>query len=179
MSNLQQKESIVFNAINDGGSATFATITANVEQKMLKRNNPLKNSVITKKVKYNFLLNAIYQNAVNKQREKEGKEADFQSSSNWHEKVYDGVNGSIVRNKKSPEQTYLSGIVRDAEVLQYYVDGIAASPEEMEVIKAFKQSSSSAKNQELEKEIIFRTIKIENIIEVRANDRVIKFGLKK
>lgn len=177
--NTNKKENVIFNTINDGGSATFATIVAMVEQKMLKRNNPLKDALIEKEVKYNFLLNAVYQNAVNKQLEREGKEANFETSSNWHEKVYDGINGSIVRNKKSPENTYLSGIVKDSEVFGYFVDGVPATTEQVEIIKQFRQKSNGAANQGLENEIIFRTIKISNIKEVRSNGSVLKFKLER
>lgn len=168
------KEQIIFNVINDGGSATFATIIANVEQKMLKTGNPLRDAVVTKLVDYKFMLNAVYQNAVNNQRIREEKSADFQAKSNWHEKVYDSKNGAIVCNKNKRENTYLSGIVQNAETLKYFVDGIEATAEQIEVIKQFKQKST-AKNQGLEDEVIFRTIKIEGIKEVRANKNVIAF----
>jgi hypothetical protein len=168
------KEQIIFNAINDGGSATFATIIANVEQDMVKTGNPLRSANVTKLVNYKFLLNAVYQNAVNNQRVREDKEADFKAKSNWHEKVYDSKNGAIVRNKNKHENTYLSGIVESAEVLQYFVNGKEATTEEIEIIKNFKRVSS-AKNQGVEDEIIFRTIKIEGIKEVRANKNVIAF----
>ena len=172
--NNMNKEQIIFNAINDGGSATFATIIANVEQDMVKTGNPLRKATITKLVNYKFLLNAVYQNAVNNQRVREGKEADFKAQSNWHEKVYDSKNGAIVRNKKAHDKMYLSGIVENAEVLKYFVDGREATAEEVEIIKNFKRTSSAA-NQKLDDEIIFRTIKIEGIKEVRANKNVIAF----
>lgn len=168
------KEQIIFKAINDGGSATFATIIANVEQKMLKTGNPLRNEVVTKLVNYKFMLNAVYQNAVNNKRIKEGKQADFKAQSNWHEKVYDSINGAIVCNKNKPENKYLSGIVESADNLQYYVNGIEATDEQIEIIKQFKQKSS-APNQGLEDEVTFRTIKIEGIKEVRANKNILTF----
>ena len=168
------KEQIIFNAINDGGSATFATIIANVEQDMVKTGNPLRKANVTKLVNYKFLLNAVYQNAVNNQRVREGKEAAFQAKSNWHEKVYDSKNGAIVRSKKAQDKMYLSGIVESAEVLQYFVDGKEATAEEVEIIKNFKRVSSAA-NQGVADEVIFRTIKIEGIKEVRANKNVIAF----
>jgi hypothetical protein len=168
------KEQIIFNAINDGGSATFATIIANVEQKMIKTGNPLRKANITKLVNYKFLLNAVYQNAVNNQRIRESKDANFVAKGNWHEKVYDSKNGAIVRNKTNHDNKYLSGIVENAEVLKYFVDNRKATAEEIAIIKQFKQKSS-AKNQGLENEVIFRTIKIEGIKEVRANKNVITF----
>ena len=68
------KQSIIETLINDGGSATFAQMTAIVEEKQLKTGNPLANAKITKMVNYNMLLNANYTNMVNNRREKEGKE---------------------------------------------------------------------------------------------------------
>ena len=168
------KEEIIIAAINDGGSATFATIVAKVGEKLLKTNNPLKDDEVTKLVDYKFMLNAVYENAVNNQREREGKESDFKAKSNWHEKVYDSKNGAIVRNKNKHENTYLSGIVQRAETLKYFVNGIEATPEQIEIIKQFKQKSS-AKNQGIENEVIFRTIKIDGIKEVRANKTVLMF----
>jgi hypothetical protein len=172
---LNNKEQQIIDAINDGGSATFATIIANVEQKMLKRGNPLATAKITKLVDYKFSLNCIYENAVNSQRKREEKEADFVAKSNWHTKVHDSKNGSIVANKNNMDSRYLSGIVNGAETLKYFINGIEATAEEIEVIKQFKQKSS-APNQNLDNEIIFRTIKIEGIKEVRANKNLIVFN---
>lgn len=174
-SQLNKKEEIILNAINDGGSATFATIIAEVEQKVLKRGNPLASAKITKLVDYKFSLNCIYENAVNNQRKKENKETDFVAKSNWHTKVYDTKNGSIVANKNNTESRYLSGIVNGAETLKYFINGIEATAEQIEIIKQFKQKSS-APNQGLENEIIFRTIKIAGIKEVRANKNLIIFN---
>ena len=174
MTNLNEKEQTILNAINDGGSATFATIIAEVEQKVLKRGNPLASAKITKLVDYKFSLNCIYENAVNSQRKKENKDADFIAKSNWHTKVYDTKNGSIVANKNNMDSRYLSGIVNGAETLKYFIDGIEANKEQIEVIKQFKQKSSTP-NQGLDNEIIFRTIKIEGIKEVRANKNLIVF----
>jgi hypothetical protein len=72
------------------------------------------------------------------------------------------------------DSRYLSGIVNGAETLKYFINGIEATAEEIEVIKQFKQKSS-APNQNLENEIIFRTIKIEGIKEVRANKNILTY----
>ena len=54
--------------------------------------------------------------------------------------------------------------------------GIYPNPgfEHIEIIKQFK-TSSSAKNQGLDKEVVIRTIGIEGIKEVRANKQVLTY----
>jgi predicted transcriptional regulator len=172
---LTEKEAQIMNTINDGGSATFAQVIAVVSEKQLKRGNPLANAEVTKLVNYNFLLNAVYQNAVNNARVREGNEADFEAKQNWHEKVYDTNNGSIVRNRNKVEDRYLSGIVNNAKTLTYFVDGIEATAEQIETIKQFKPKVAKAVNQGLDNDIIFRTIKIEGIKEVRSHKQVLTY----
>jgi hypothetical protein len=169
LTTLSNKELEIINAINDGGSATFATIVAKVEQKMLKKGNPLRNSLIEKLVNYKFTLNAVYSNAVNTQRKKEEKNTDFVAKQNWHSKVYDSKNGAIVCNVKNTDKRYLSGIVNDAQIITYFVDGVEATKEEVEIIKEFRQKQSKPTNQGLENDVIFRVIEISNIKKVVAN----------
>jgi hypothetical protein len=169
LTTLSKKEQQIIDAINDGGSATFATIVAKVEQKMLKTNNPLRNSKIEKLVDYKFTLNAIYSNAVNSQRKKEEKDTNFVAKQNWHSKVYDTKNGAIVCNVKNTDKRYLSGIVNDAQIISYFVDGIEATKEQIDIIKEFRQKQSKPTNQNLENDIIFRVIEINNIKKVVAN----------
>jgi hypothetical protein len=172
---LNNKEQQIIDAINDGGSATFATIIAKVEQKMLKKGNPLRSSKIEKLVNYKFTLNAIYSNAVNSQRKKEEKDADFVAKQNWHSKVYDSKNGAIVCNVKNTDKRYLSGIVNDAQIITYFVDGVEATKEEVEIIKEFRQKQSKPTNQGLENDVIFRVIEIDNIKKVVANKNILTY----
>jgi hypothetical protein len=166
---LSNKELEIINAINDGGSATFATIVAKVEQKMLKKGNPLRSSKIEKLVNYKFTLNAIYSNAVNSQRKKENKDTDFVAKQNWHSKIHDTKNGAIVCNVKNTDKRYLSGIVNDAQIITYFVDGVEATKEEVDIIKQFRQKQSKPTNQNLDSDVIFRVIEISNIKKVVAN----------
>ena len=175
LTTLNKKELEIINAINDGGSATFATIVAKVEQKMLKKGNPLRNSLIEKLVNYKFTLNAIYSNAVNSQRKKEEKDANFVAKQNWHSKVYDTKNGAIVCNIKNTDKRYLSGIVNDAQIITYFVDGVEATKEEVEIIKEFRQKQSKPTNQGLENDVIFRVIEINNIKKVVANKNILTY----
>ena len=132
--------------LNDGGSSTFASLVAIVNVPMVLKHkesgdkNPLwataKNGV-TKRTKYNVLLNSIYSNMVNNQLVREGKEPNFVAKPNWHEKVYDTENGSIVCNKNKKEDLYLLVAVNHSETFEYFVNGVQATADQLETIKKF------------------------------------------
>ena len=174
MSRQERKMQVLKNLINDGGSATFARVEATVSQKQLKRGNPLANSEITKDVVLNVMLNAKYSDMVNRRLEKEGKDADFKAVANWHEKVFDGVNGSIVTNKNKPGETYyLLAVVQSAKTEGYFVNGQLATAEQEATIKEFKPKRTGSEHQGLDNEVIVRTIKVENINLVKCGDEVL------
>jgi hypothetical protein len=165
----------ILNLLNDGGSAEFASVVALVSQSMVKTDKESGeiNSLwyakegITKRTTYQVTLNGIYTNMVNNQREREGKERDFKAKPNWFEPVFDSVNGSIVCNKNSKEDLYLKVAVRSAQTSEYFINGVQATTEQIEIIKKFK-SNSKAKNQGLEKEITIRTIWLEGIEKING-----------
>jgi hypothetical protein len=171
---MNNKVEIIKNLINDGGRFTSASFDALVEQKQLKRGNPLANKLITKDVTYIVSLNGNYAKMVNAQRVREGKEANFEAKLNWHEKVYDGVNGSIVKNRtKDDDKRYLMAVVNQATNHGYFVDGRKASQSEVEIIKQFKPKDNSAESQGLDKGIVIRTITIDNINRIKCGDEII------
>tara|TARA_B110000503_G_C7054591_1_gene373856 strand:+ start:368 stop:883 length:516 start_codon:yes stop_codon:yes gene_type:complete len=167
------KLGIVRNLINDGGSAKFARIEATVSQAMAKTGNPLRAETITKDVVYNVMLNANYGKMVNKRLEAEGKDANFVPKQNWHEKMYDGINGSIVGKRSDMECQYLMVIVDKATTEAYYVNGRLATNEEVTIIKNFKPKSSGSEGQGLEKEVIVRTIALDNINLIKCGATVL------
>ena len=173
MKNLNNKSEVIANLINDGGSATFANVVAEVAQKQLKRGNPLKDATITKLVSYNMLLNANYQNMVNNQRVRENKDADFKAKENWFEKVNDGFNGSIVAKKSDTTCKYLFFACNNAITSNYYVNGIEATTEQIETIKAFRPKVTKAVNQGLKNDVVVRTIKMEGIKEIKCGEKLI------
>jgi hypothetical protein len=166
------KQTIIETLINDGGSAKFAQMTAEVEQKQLKTGNPLRNAKVTKIVEYNMLLNANYQNMVNNRREKEGKEADFEAKENWFKKVNDGFNGSIVANKKDETALYLFFACNNAKTHKYLVNGIEATPDEIAIIKQFKPEVKKAENQGLEEDVVVRTVKLSGIKQIKCGAEI-------
>jgi hypothetical protein len=167
-----KKVEIIETLINDGGSATFAQMSAIVEEKQLKTNNPLAKAKVTKLVSYNMLLNANYTNMVNNRLKKEGKEADFQAKENWFEKVNDGFNGSIVCNRKDTTALYLFFACNHAKTEKYFVDGKEATTEEIAIIKQFKPATPKATNQGLDNDVIVRTVKLEGIKEITCGAKV-------
>ncbi len=158
--------------LNDGGSAEFASVVALVSVPMVLTDkesgdkNPLWATAkkgITKRTKYNVLLNGIYSNMVNNQLKREGKEPDFVAKQNWHTPVYDTKNGSVVCNRNKPDNLYLKVAVNSAETFEYFVNGVQATADQLETIKKFREKSSLPKNQGTDKAITIRTITIENI----------------
>lgn len=177
---LSPKAKIIAETIKDGGRSTFGIIVAIVPQKMTKTGNPLAGRLITKEVKYHSLFNTNYTKVVNAQRKRERCYPTFRAQENWHEKVIDKDNGSLVRHK-TKNDLYLSVIVKKAEVIQYFVDGQIATPEEMAIIKEFRQVSKAPQNQgydfdyPLQKPVIFRVISLDNIRTLKANGKVLTF----
>lgn len=171
------KLNIVRNLINDGGSATFARIDATVSQILTKTGNPLRDAVVTKDISYNVKLNCKYGNMVNKRLKAEQKDENFVPKKNWHQKAYDGINGSIVEKRSDTSCKYLMVIVDKATTEAYYVDGRLATPSEVETIKQFKPKSSGSKGQGLSKEneVIVRTIAMDNINLIKCGATVL-FG---
>ena len=158
--------------LNDGGSATFASVVAQVSVPMVLKHkesgdkNPLWATAkkgVTKRTKFNVLLNSVYSNMVNNQLVREGKEANFKAKPNWFEAVFDTQNGSIVRNRNKHEDLFLKVAVNSAETTAYFINGIEATAEQTEIIKKFREVSKKPTNQGTDKPIIIRTISIEGI----------------
>lgn len=157
--------------LNDGGSAEFASVVAVVSVPMVLKHkesgdkNPLWSikKGITKRTKYNVLLNAVYSNMVNNQLVRENKEPNFQAKPNWHEKVYDSENGSVVRNRNKHEDLYLMVAVNHSKTFEYFVNGVQANAEQIAIIKKFREKATMPTNQGTDKPIIIRTIKLEGI----------------
>lgn len=160
--------------INDGGKSTFASLRGRVEEKLLKTNNPLKDNLVEKEMIYNVQLNSNYSNVVNNRRKKENLETNFVAKENWFEKQFDGFNGSIVKHKKV-DKFYLMFICNDSKLINYYVDNKVATKEQIKLIKDFKPKVNKPTNQGLENEVIVRTISLDNIKEIKSNNKSIKF----
>lgn len=80
------------------------TLLMRTDARLRKRNNPF--GKVRKVSVINGFLNFDYQASVNRQLEREGKEADFKTQGNWFEHIADSTR-AIVRRKQNPEQLYL------------------------------------------------------------------------
>lgn len=185
--------------VNEGGSATFATLVAVVGVDQLKTGNPYKNCEIRKRTEYNVILNANYARMVNNKREKEGKEADFKAVPNWMVKVFDCDNGNICTHRKdailNEDGTFqrfstptprlymmvFCNTANKAKTTNYFINGKAATKEQIETIKQFIPAKKEGTSQDLENPVIVRTITLYNedenkgIEEIHANGLNVEF----
>jgi hypothetical protein len=143
--------------------ATPATFTAVTDVKMNKRNNPFYGEV-TKEQVSNVFINFNYANAINKQRVKEGKEADFvPHERKWGVRV-PGTPLILHKNNYYLEARFL----KNEPKVVYKHNG---SEIDKSVLEAYMPAKRKVASQNLENDIIIRDFKISNI-------RSIKFGGK-
>jgi hypothetical protein len=179
---------MIYSLINDGQSFTAANITALVEQKMKtdfplyfkKVGDEIKKIAVKDRVKVTklqsgvIMLNGNYTNAVINEQIREGKEGIFQAVENWHTKLLDTFNGSIVAKKSDMSCRYLlCRIEAKMNVEKYYINGIETNDKETALIKEYKQISELPKNQGTEKPIIIRTFNIDGIKRIKCGQTVI------
>lgn len=156
----------------DGSQATFFSMITTTDAKLLKTGNPFKDDKVEKVSGYQGSINVNYANMVNNQLEREGKEANFQAVSNWHEKKYDEYNGCVVvKVEGNKRQEYLMFINNKVKRYGFYLNGASCSTEQIEVIKPFLPKHSKPTNQGTEKPILVQTIKLQNIKRITINKK--------
>jgi len=186
---------ILATVIDDGGRYQSAIIIANTSQSVqpLKNGCPYRKDDVRKDCKYGVSLNGCYSKGITKRLQTELNEAiergevptgttveNYKPKQNWHFRLFDGVNGSIVCKRSEVEagipisEIYLLVTNDYSEVLQYYVHGKLATVEEVEKIKVWRadRAESAAKSQGLankESALVVSTIAFSNITEIRAN----------
>ena len=142
--------------------STFATITAETELKMNKKNNPYYGEV-TKVTEANVNINFNYTNAVNNARLKEGNEEEFVAQPRkWGQKV-PGTPLVLHEGNYYLEARFL-GYSKTNSV--YYHNNKVV---EKTLLESFIPAVREAKNQDLENEVIVRSFKIQSIKEVLVN----------
>ncbi len=183
---------LIVNTLKDGGSMKFVHFQGNVEVKMNKggksHTNPLADEKVTKKGIYSIMVNASYRNAVNKEREREGldKKTDFKEP--WYTYVIDTDNGGLVYSTNHPERGYYLRYILNTNnpnskpytFIGYFVNGVPATPEQVEIIQQYKQERSEPAKQGDNGEVLDRpvypeVIKIENIEVLNANGYIMEF----
>lgn len=146
----------ILKEVNHAMPATFIAST-NVD--MPKTNNEYYDR-ITKLQKSNVFIKFDYANAVNKQRIKEGKEADFvPKARKWG--VHVG-NSPLIEHKG---EYYLEArYLHNEPKVEYLLDG--KTPIEKDMFIQYLKEDKVSTTQDLEKEIVMRTIKMVNIREI-------------
>jgi hypothetical protein len=185
---IENRANTLKSIINDGGKFTSVEIEATTSVSLQPKKNgcPYGTKDKVKSLKeYSCNLNGIYQNMINNRKEKEGQEANFESRSNWHVKLYDGINGTIVAKKSEVEnnlpitEVYLLVSTKYAKVTKYYLQGKEATEQEIATIKKFKKDrkveASKSQGLSVENAVIVSTIASSNIHEIRANKQVLNF----
>jgi len=148
----------------DGAQATFAGIVMATDAKLKKTGNPYKDEKVYKVSKYNVQLNFNYAKAVNNQLEREGKDANFEASENWHTKKYDSYNGCVaMKMEGNQRQEYLFYRTMDVKRIGFTINDKVASPDQVETIKVFLPAKSAPKNQGTDEAVIVQTVKLQNI----------------
>jgi hypothetical protein len=142
--------------IDETKGATFVSVDIESDPRMKKAYNPYMGAV--KLVTLSGAINFDYENAVNNQLQREGKEADFTSKPrSWgiHE-------GNWITHKG---QHYLTVKVQSNSEPVYMLDGKVISTDE---VKPYLPESSKPHTQAaLDKEVVVRDIKIESIKKLR------------
>lgn len=152
--NIQKLREIVSKA-----GAFPITIVADTEPK-LKKGCPYK---VRKRSKVNGMAGFIYENAVNRQRIREGKEPDFESEPRkWGIRI---VRTPLVEHNGN---FYLELKVQNSDCVYLDENGNEISKEE---IQPFLRENNFDK-QQLDKPVILRDYKLENIKEVHMDGKI-------
>lgn len=143
--------------INEIKGTTIVALDIQSEPKMRKTDNPYLGT--TKVTTLSGIIGYDYENAVNNQLMREGKEADFVSQPRaWGVRV-----GNLIEHKG---QYYLSVKVQGSSEPIFVREGVEIK---REVLEPFLYDSKKPHTQEdLDKEVVVRDIKLENIRVIRA-----------
>lgn len=132
--------------------AQFVSLEYASQKKLLKKDRETKEphsfgDYATKVSKVHGIIHFDYETSVNNQREREEKESDFASQSNWFEHT---DTPAIVRHKKDHSKLYLQLKVETTYPAEWFVDG--EKVEHSRLVNLLPKPAP-AKNQGLEKEV--------------------------
>jgi len=151
--------------------AAFLTFKSDTEASLYRskdaRHNPFPKGDVRKKSRINAALNVNYGRAVNRQREREGKTADFKAEGRrWGESLR-GSPFVVHTTKTGEKRIYLEAMVlRGLEKPVYYSVSTGMTVP-VEYLKPFLKKSKTDR-QELDKPVEWRTFKLESIRELKA-----------
>lgn len=143
--------------------ATFATIVAETDARLRKTGNPFTGVVKVSRV--SVTLNSIYENSVNRQREREGNTEVFEAEPRaWGVRMVrdDGTVAPIVEHKG---KYYVEAKVEKSLGYEYIHNGEIL--DEDKIVQFLPKKSSGGERQEVEKPVILRDYSVDSIREIR------------
>lgn len=143
--------------INEVKGTTIVSIDVVTEPRMRKTDNPYLGAMKT--VSLSGVINFDYENTVNKQLQREGKEPEFKAQ----ERAWGVHEGNWITHKG---EYYMQVKVQGASEPVYYYKGCELPKT---ALQPFLQESSKPHTQEsVEKEVVVRDVKLSNIKVIRA-----------
>jgi len=142
----------------DGNKATFVSVIYNTDARLKKKDNPY---LGTRKInKISGLINFNYQNRVNNQRIKEGKEDNFQAETRKYGFKADDFNGCLLYGAGdtkliiSPEKSYSPKFVFNNKLVS------------KDKIQPWLPKVKETNNQNVDKQIVYMNIDLSNILKI-------------
>lgn len=148
---------------------TFDNDMSNTD-KMRKGGNPFFGDC-RKWQKVSGQVNFIYDDAVLRQLEKEGKSADdFKKGESWHEPIFraDGTMTPLARHKKDPRRNYLRFRLLAVSDMRYYAPSTGETLDTA-AVKAFVPEKNGYANQGTDKKIMCMTWGLDDIRSLNMN----------
>ena len=158
-------------------SGCFAvTIDAKTMPKMRKTNNPYFGKVF-KVSRVNGMLNWIYQNAVNRQRTREGNEADFEvKPRHWGTRT---PHTPFVTHVKDDVQKLYLELKVERSLEHSYVDDAGNLFDKAKIAEFLPATKDEGQAQGLDKAVILRDYDIENVTAIAVDGITYQIGEKK
>lgn len=169
--------------VDERKSATAVCIVTQTQPKMRKTNNPFFGRV-TRIASRSGMLNASYENAVNRQRAREDhpEAGEFNAAALWNGKG-EHVSPAIVRHTGSGEEYlvfYPTRTTEDGKPIAnqdlWLLDGQPVDGETLAAIMTFVQAPGESRKQETDKQISWRTVKLENVKQVTMGGELLEVG---
>jgi hypothetical protein len=144
-------------------SATFLSVVSNTECRMNKTGNPYY-GLVRKVQKFTGMVGDQYEKGVQKKADKEGLDVEFKAQPlRWGEH-WRGHESIIYHNGKF----YLQVRVLQSNNVEYqWNDGTPLTEKEELAIREFFPQKKEGTRQPAEEKVIYRTVSVENITEVR------------
>lgn len=142
--------------------AVISTLDTKTIPRMRKTNNPFIGDCF-KVSTVNVIINFNYENSVNRQRDREESATDFKGQERkWG--TYEG--GVFVQHKGN---MYLQAKVEKVLNTKYiHEDGSLYSESDVSKLKEYFPPHNPSKTQDLQREVVMRNYKIDNIIGIRC-----------